>query len=236
MRNLAHAGRNARDTTLRVTKRRLRVTRGRFGVTKLRFGVTKPRPRVTKLRRCVTKHGSRVTELRPGVTKHRSRVTELRSRVTKDAVFRMIGRPISSHDAASVRRRRVLSRPASIAARGARVDSRELPDSPMRWGMQELPPFIPRVKGQAMTAAERQRRCRARGKGQHRGRYFTRAEIKEILSKQSAPAAAAPTAAGSAAAGSAATGAPASPGDITPRPALAPVHPRFLHWLLSAGH
>jgi hypothetical protein len=33
----------------------------------------------------------------------------------------------------------------------------------------ELPSFIPRVKGQAMTAAERQRLCRARGKGRHRG-------------------------------------------------------------------
>jgi hypothetical protein len=90
--------------------------------------------------------------------------------------------------------------------------------------MQELPPFIPRVKGQAMTAAERQRRCRERGKGRHRGRYITKAQLQQMLAERAA------------AAGPAAPAAPASPGDIAPRPAPAPVHPRFLRWLLSAGH
>jgi hypothetical protein len=109
--------------------------------------------------------------------------------------------------------------------------------------MQELPPFIPRVNGQAMTAAERQRRCREGGKGRHRGRYITKAQLQQMLAERAAAAAtaaAAPATAGPAAAAApaapAAIAAPASPGDIAPRPALAPVHPRFLHWLLAAGH
>ena len=41
-----------------------------------------------------------------------------------------------------------------------------------------------------MTAAERQRRCRARGKGRHRGIRYTRAMLAEALAKQQAELAA----------------------------------------------
>lgn len=37
-----------------------------------------------------------------------------------------------------------------------------------------------------MTPAERQRRCRANGKGRHRGKRYTRAEIRQIMEARAA--------------------------------------------------
>jgi hypothetical protein len=41
--------------------------------------------------------------------------------------------------------------------------------------------FQPRGSSPPKTAAERQRDCRARGKGRHRGRRFTKAEVRAYL-------------------------------------------------------
>ena len=50
--------------------------------------------------------------------------------------------------------------------------------------------FIVKTKS-PMTAAERQRACRARGKGRHRGIRYTRAMMAEVRARELAASAAA---------------------------------------------
>ena len=58
-----------------------------------------------------------------------------------------------------------------------------------------VPKSIIVTKFPPMTAAERQRRCRANGKGRHRGERGTRADSRAALAKLLAEAAAAEAAA-----------------------------------------
>jgi hypothetical protein len=100
----------------------------------------------------------------------------------------VLSRPLARH--------RVLIQPSQVrSASGSMTDNMANPSMPISFTVKKSAP---------MTAAERQQRCRANGKGRHRGRRGTRAEGKALLAALQAAAI------------------PQSEAAIAPQPKLAP--------------
>ncbi len=174
--------RDSAEAVLRVTKPRLRVTkpRGRRSKTSLARHETSTARHETS----VARHESPAARHETPAARHEIRLAKRgkwRLRRIRAPKFHARPRDNGMRAGFIAPGGPVSQRGSFFHAGGAAADEK---------GMENFS-FQPRVKGHAMTAAERQRLCRERGKGRHRGYRPTRADLQRDREQQAAAAQAA---------------------------------------------